>query len=75
MTPPGNGERLALRSERDRLAANRRELDLELARLKDSDDAKALHSLGVRLRRHAEELHAYNVALHAFHLRVGPLEP
>lgn len=66
-------ERLVLQAERDRLMREHAILQAESVRLKDSTDRHLVRELTTRLRRHANDVHAYSAALHRFHERVGPL--
>jgi len=73
--PQKEGERLALRSERDRLLVHRDALVAEMADLEHSHDRDGLRDLADRLHVYAEELHAYSAKLHVFHERFGPIGP
>ena len=68
-----SAERTALRDERRRLLDGAAQLQRDSDLLRRSDDQEALRAHSERLARHQVDQHAYGVALHAFHLRVGPL--
>jgi hypothetical protein len=66
---------------REALRIERGRLDRESIRLRhrghliDSADQSALHLYAAQLHNHTVQLSAFSLALHAFHMRFGPLGP